>query len=415
MSSNAWTWVVILVLVIGLAVGITLIVRKRRYVAEIRRRGWEWVERPDLGIAVGLNHPPFGIGFNRSVDDQVIGRSTAGTPFQAFRYRSDGFRSDGYVVTMPLPHPVPEFYAFSPDAPRAGVTGEQVAQGPLTAVTTHATFGQAAAAAVLPVLGRPPADPDGKPLRVDVGTDHDQLVLLHAPRRPEALARAVEWLAEVHGALVGSPAMQTTGPAAPRYLSFHRLPHWRYIPRDDSMLRDVPHTRGGHGHRAEDIIISDNAGLPFIRLTHHWQTTHTRTDSKGNTQTYTQNHQEVCCQFRTTFPFRELSVNWGLFGGKVRFESAAFNDRFTVRSPIPRFASDVMHPRQLEHLLRTGPVPFSIEPDGRILVGKGDWTPDELAWFSRFLHGFFGRVPDFTWKELGAWPRPIPEVLDHNA
>ena len=26
------------------------------------------------------------------------------------------------------------------------------------------------------------------------------------------------------------------------------------------------------------------------------------------------------------------------------------------------------------------------------------------------LRGFFARVPDFVWQELGAWPRPIPEI-----
>ncbi|MCC2593412.1 hypothetical protein LKO27_08325 [Tessaracoccus sp. OS52] len=413
MDSSLLVLVTVLV-VLGVAIGVFFIVRKQQYLAAVRARGWTWVERPDVGIVVGLNNPPFGVGFNRSVDDQVLGTSRSGVGFQAFRYRSDTFRSGGYVITMRLPKPLPPFYLFNAQTPRDNVSGHLIVPGPLQAVATDPAFGTAAHHAVAPALARPPMDSSGRPMQLDLSIDHDQLVMLHAPRDVEELAKAVDWLADVQRALVSSPAMQFEGPPAPPYLSFHQRPHWRYTPRDDSVLQLVNHTRGGHGHRAEDIITSDNFGVPFIRLEHHWDTTHTRTDAKGNVQTYTQHHQEIICEFATTFPFRELSVNWGLFGDRVRFESAAFNDQFTVRSPSARFASDVMHPRQLEYFLRTSPGPFSIESDGRILVSRSDWLPDELEWFSQFLLGFFARVPDFTWKELGAWPRPIAEVENYS-
>ncbi len=108
----------------------------------------------------------------------------------------------------------------------------------------------------------------------------------------------------------------------------------------------------------------------------------TRRDSDGNTHTTTTNHSEDITEFRTSFPFRPISVNWGIFkgfgGNKVDFESVAFNQMFKVRCPLPKFASDVFHPRQLEYFLRTGGLGFTIEGDGIIRVEGGNWSPAEL-------------------------------------
>lgn len=409
--------VVLLVLGVAAVAGGIWLYRKHQYVKAIEARGWTWVESPTIAITVGLNTAPFGVGFSRKVDDQVIGRSPAGVPFQAFRYSSDAFRSSGCVVTMKLPKSLPTVAAFLPDSPRDSVTGALVASLPLHVVARRPDFGHEFAS-VLPAVG-PLLDTLGQPMRIDVGVDHDQLVLLHVPRAPKDLALAVAWLERLQQALTSSHAMAFDGAPPPHHLSFQDRDHWVYTPRDDSMLGWVNHTGGGFNHQGIDVITSDNQGLPFIRLTHTWQTRHTRTDSKGNTTTYTQNHSEDLAEFRTTFPFREVSVNWGLFSGfggnKVEFESTAFNQRFKVRCPVPRFASDVFHPRQLEYFLRTGGLGFHIASDGNIRVEGGRWSPAEVDRASEFLHGFFARIPDFAWKELGAWPRPIAEIENYSA
>lgn len=413
-----------LLLVVLLVVGIAAVVggiwlhRKHKYIKAIEARGWTWVESPDIGITVGLNVAPFGIGFSRKVDDQVIGRAPSGTPFQAFRYTTDSFRSAGYIVTMKLPKSLPSVAAFHPDMPRDGVSGALVASTPLHVVARRPEFGQQFAAVLLPSLSSLRSSQQ-QPLRADIGVDHNQLVMLHVPREAEDLALAVGWLERVQQTLTSSHAMAFEGAPPPRHLSFQDRDHWVYRPRDDTMLGHVTHSGGGFNHAALDIITSDNQGLPFIRLTHTWQTQYTTTDSDGHTTTHTENHSEDIAEFRTTFPFREVSVNWGLFkgfgGNVVAFESAAFNQRFKVRCPVPRFASDVFHPRQLEYFLRTGGLGFRIEAHGGIRVEGGRWSPAELDRTSEFLHGFFARIPDFAWKELGVWPRPIAEVENYNA
>ncbi len=407
----------VLVLIAAVAGGVWLWLR-HRYIKAIEEHGWTWVESPDIGITVGLNCAPFGVGFSRTVDDQVLGHGPAGQPFQAFRYTSDAFGSAGYVVAMRLPKSLPSVAAFHPERPRAGVSGSQVSSSPLHVVARRPEFGREFASVLLPAV---PAllNSQHQPMVVDVGVDHDQLVMLHVPRDPADLALAVAWLERVHHDLVSSHAMTFQGALPPAHLSFQDREHWVYRPHDDSMLNHVAHTGGGFDHGANDVIVSDNQGIPFIRLTHTWKTRHTRTDSKGNTTSYTRNHTEDLAEFRTTFPFRQVSVNWGMFkgfgGNKVEFESIAFNQMFTVRCPVPRFASDVFHPRQLEYFLRTGGLGFSIESDGAIRVEGGRWSPAELDRTSEFFHGFFARVPNFTWQELGAWPRPIAEIENYSA
>lgn len=391
----------LLMLVVGAIVisGAAWGIHRYLYVKQLRDRGWTFVTSPSIAVAFGLNVPPFGLGFGRSVDDQITGQAADATPFSAFRYRCSHWRSTGYVVTVPLTRSLAEGEMFHSTAPRLSL-GQAVTVGDVSAAAQDPRYAAVLAEAAAPMLTGP--------WRVTVDGDH--LVLIDAPKRADELAAAIDQLAAVRARLHASPAMDFAGPPPPPSLSFHRRPGWTYIPRDDSYLGLLEHTGGGHNHRAIDIIHSENHGIPFLRLRHDWETTHTRTDAQGRTHTETRHHSEELCEFRTTFPFRDLSVNWGLFGAAQNFEWAEFNRRFKVRSADPRFASDVIHQRQMEWFVRCDAPKFEIV-GARIRVGDGgDWHPDDIDRASEFLHGFFARVPDFVWQQLGAWPRPVPEL-----
>lgn len=397
MSEIAWILIALVALVA--AGGAVWGIRRHLYVKELTGRGWTFVTSPSIGIAYGLNVPPFGLGFERDVDDQILGRASDGTEFSAFRYRCSEWKSGGYVVTMPLPRPLAPAEVYQTAGPRLEL-GPSTSSGAVTAAAGDPGYAQALVDAAGPVLTGP--------YRVTV--DGSTLVLIDAPKPADELAAAVEQLAATRARLLDSPAATFTAPPPPPSLSFYGRPDWTYVPRDDSYLALLEHTGGGHNHRASDIIFSDNDGLPFLRLRHDWDTTHTRTDAQGRTHTETRHHREELCEFRTTFPFGELSVNWGLLGGAQKFEWEEFNRRFKVRAGNPRFASDVMHQRQMEYLMGCRAPKFAVSGD-RIMVGDGgDWHPGDIDRASRFLHGFFARVPDFVWQQLGAWPRPIPEL-----
>ncbi len=384
-------------------------IHRHLYVKKLTERGWTFITSPSIAIVFGLNVPPFGVGFGRSVDDQITGAASDGTPFSAFEYAYDGWRSPGYMVTVPLPRPLPEGEVYRDDAPQLPL-GPAVSRAGVSAASPDARLADALLDAAAGLQG---------PWRITV--DGETLVLVGAGKQPDELAAAVEALASVRTRLLASPAATLEAPSPPEMLSFHRRPSWSYAPRDDTALAQVRHTRDGHSHQAVDVIRSANDGLPFVRLRHEWKTTHTHRDANGHTRTETRRHSEELCEFRTTFPFQDLSVNWGLFGDVQRFEWEDFNRRFKVRAASARFASDVMHQRQMEWLMACDPRGFEIER-GRISVDGGGsgaldflgvggtWAPADVARVSDFLHGFFARVPDFVWQNLGAWPRPIPEL-----
>ena len=145
--------------------------------------------------------------------------------------------------------------------------------------------------------------------------------------------------------------------------------------------------------------------ISFIRVTHQWQTM----VYIGQTARV-ENHIENFCGFWVNFNFIPISVNMAGSGDVQSFESIDFNERFTVRCRSPRFASDVFNPRQLEFFLRFPELSFGIDQNGVITARDPEWPLERVEMMLFLLHGFFGRIPDFVWRELGIWPRPVPEI-----
>ena len=88
-------------------------------------------------------------------------------------------------------------------------------------------------------------------------------------------------------------------------------------------------------------------------------------------------------------------------------KSEEFNDRFTVRTQNPNFASDVIHPRTMEYLMAVHPPGFRIEADVmRYSVDKHD--TQLIGFCADFAHQFLSRVPSFVWKNL----RIVVDVLN---
>ncbi len=375
-----------LLLVIGGMVVAALIVwaiMHHRYVKSFEDKGWAYEGSPPISIAHGLNVAPFGVGLERGVKKQISGPASDGTAFSAFMYRSSAWDPGDLVVTMKLPHSMP--------------LAEVPAGGPVR------TADPSYAAELARALGGATRD---------LTVDHDTLVMLRVSDDADELQTAVDALAAARAALLASAAAGRQGPTPPQGLSFAEHPDWTYVPRDDELLRQVEHSGGGYGHEARDIIMSENGRIPFIRMQHNWKTDSTRTDSEGRSHTTTTHHTEYLCQFRTSFPFVDLASNWGWFGRSQRFEWTDFNDAVRIESSNERIAHAVIHQRQMEYLMASGAPKFAIQGDGSILLkGFGKkWLIEDILGADAFLRGFFARVPDIVWQELGAWPRPIPEI-----
>ena len=400
------TLVVFGVLLVVFAVVTLLVIRRRRYVRALRDRGWTFESTPQLGGVLEHQAPPFGLGFERGVDESVSGTTSTGVPFHAFEYDySDGAPSfHERLVSLRLRRALPDLFV-SDGQPREGVElpvtevvpGWQVRAWDLDYART------VLAGPVHAALERFRSQAGG----LDVSIDGRHVVAVGAPKNPDDLYAFLEALSPVASAVDAADLDRYEVPApAPRYGCYGR-PDWELVERDDSLIQKYDLTTEGHHHRTERIVRSPNDGLALEAFVHRWQTTHTQTytdsDGKSGTRRVTQDHDETVTAVQLPFPLPQLSVNAGWGGERVRFELEEFNDRFAVRTSSPKFAFDVIHPRMMEFLMGTH-VP-DLEIDGhwiRFLESRHDLRL--IGACADFSHEFLSRVPQFVWRDLGVSP-----------
>jgi hypothetical protein len=402
------TIVIILIVIAVLVLGLIafLIIRRQRYIRALRGRGWTFESRPSLESVLDHHAPPFGLGFVRKMDEAISGQTATGVPFRVFEYASSdsGPKFDDRIASMQLPLPLPDLFV-STDHARSGVPVAEVEVDPRFQVRT-ADAGYAKTALSASVLDAIAAFSQAGH-KVDLSIDGQQLVAVGAPKDPEQLQGYLEQLGAVAQAFdPGALAPYQVTPPAPGF-GFYGHPDWQLISRDDTLIAKYGLTTAGFGHTTEKVIRGSNEGLPIEAFIHRWKTQHTETytDSDGRTQTrtVTDNHSEIVTAISMPFSFPMLSVGGGWGGKKVRFESEEFNDRFTVRTDDPKFASDVIHPRTMEFLMAVQPPGFRIEDNGmRFSVDKHD--TQLIGFCADFAHEFFGRVPSFVWKDRQITP-----------
>lgn len=408
-------WVVALVVVLALAavVGIVVGVRRHRYVSALRARGWVFDSRPSPQIARGLVVPPFGLGFRRGTDEHVSGRTRAGTAFQVFEYEAAG---DARVVCMPLGIALPELVATSPGQVRMGVVLPVRRMLPgggmlLSADETYADDVLAVAGAAMAAFAA------RHPLSLAI--DGDQLTQVGAPKDPDELEAYLEALEPVAAAIRGAHQRleRYRQPEPPQRLGFYHRPSWYYLPEDDGVLAAVAHTTGGSNHRTRHVVHGEFfPGAWFVALEHHWQTqrTETYTDANGNTQTrtVTDNHMEVIHEITLPFSVPDLEIvddsrlRRLVKGRSLDFELSAFNQAYDVYCSVPKFAYDVLHPRQIEYLMAARVMPFSMS--GRTVRPRPlAHDAESIAFELDLLAGFFARFPEFVWQDLGVSSPPL--------
>lgn len=400
----------IIVLILGVVA--FFVIRRQRYVRALRSRGWRFDSRPSLPEVLDHLAPPFGLGFDRSVDELVSGPTQAGVAFRVFEYtRAQGWgRFDERVASLALPGPLPDLF-LSAGPPRAGtdLPAFTVAHGWTVSVADQAYAQQLLNPAVLAAV-----DAFGRAgHRVDLSVDGAQLVAVGAPKDPEELAAYLESLAPVAQAVAATDLTAwARSPRTPGFGFYHR-PDWVLVGRDDDLIGKYGLTTAGFGHDTTQVVRGGNDGLPIEAFVHRWKTqrTETSTDSEGRTttRTVTEQHSEVVANIVLPFSFPLLAVNGGRGGEKVRFESEQFNDRFDVRTTSPKLASDVLHPRTMEYLLAVNPPGFRI--DGRRMRFTVPQHDSQLVGACADLaHGLFGRVPSFVWPDLQLTPPPFRPV-----
>jgi hypothetical protein len=413
-GSDIATLVVVGVVLAGIALGVALIVRRQRYIKSLRDRGWTFVNSPTFDAVARLSNPPFGIGFHRRTDDQIIGRTRSGQLFQVIEYGSEHW--GGWVGMVTLSRRLPELWVTGGDTgPRFGVeattmpTPPQLGQGWQVGALDPAYAAEVLTPQVCQQLTAMAASQPG----VNLSIDGDQVVVLDPPRKDaELLAPWLEQLAAVAAAIDAAPLDRWVIAEPEPRLRFYHHPGWYWVGVDDSLLQAHPVTRAGHDHRTSEVVRGrDGDGPPFVAFTHHWKTTRTEsyTDSEGRTQTrtVTENHSEAILGFQLPCRMPGLQVGRRGFGRGISFESEAFNEQFAVSAGDTKFAYDVIHPRQMEYLMANPPASFVLADDWA-WFSPGAHSQPAIAHCGQFLHGFLARIPRFVWRNLGLPDAPYP-------
>lgn len=401
--------VLVAVVVVVLALVTLLIVRRQRYIRALRSRGWIFESTPPLSSVLDHHAPPFGLGFVRDVDEGIAGRTRSGVPFRVFEYSyaEGGPKFDERLASLALPLALPDLF-ISVGRPRSGVRYGTVAVDPGLEIRA-ADVDYARAVLSNPVRSALAAFGQAGH-RVDLSIDGPALVAVGAPKDPDELEAYLELLAPVAQAIDPAALSAYAQPPRPPSMSFYGRPDWVLVGSDNDLIRRYGLTTAGFGHTTEKVVRGANAGLPIDACLHRWKTqrTVTSTDSEGRTttRTVTDHHWEVLAGITLPFALPMLSIGGGWSGKKVRFESAEFNDRFAVRTTVPKLAYDIIHPRTMEFLMAVNPPSFRIE--GQLMRFNVAVHDSQLIGVcADFAHDFFGRVPSFVWEDLRVTPPPF--------
>ncbi|MXG88691.1 DUF3137 domain-containing protein [Nocardioides flavescens] len=160
----------------------------------------------------------------------------------------------------------------------------------------------------------------------------------------------------------------------------------------------------GFGRRAFNVVQGAHDGRAFVAFDYVYKTQ----TSNGKTTT-THTHPFSVLAMTTTAPMPALSVEpEGLFdaiadkvsGGAIDLESEEFNQAFSVRCPDRKFASDVLHPLMMEHLLAHRWTGWRVDHDSLLVIEGGKREPQQIDAALAYADGVLDRVPEFVWARL---------------
>ena len=185
---------------------------------------------------------------------------------------------------------------------------------------------------------------------------------------------------------------------------------WSFEPGDPHGLADrwpEPPFGIGHSRRASNVMTGVVDGRAMFAFDYRYKVT-TSTGKSQSTRTY---HHGVCVLALPAYlPSLEVGPENVLtrFGNSlglddIELESEDFNRTFRVRG-APRFAHDVLTPRTMEALLRSGCPSWRIAGAEVMAWDDGKNEPLRVLASLAALEQVVEGIPDFVWKDHGAVP-----------
>lgn len=185
---------------------------------------------------------------------------------------------------------------------------------------------------------------------------------------------------------------------------------WEYRPADPGLVdrfHGAPFGRG-YGRSATNVLLGQHDGRPFVAFDYHYTTSSGTGEDRRSSR-------HVCSVVALNLGVRSpgLSVApTGAFGRLVNAVTGrdiavgdpAFDEAFTVTSPSPEFARDVLHPGVLEVLRHHPDLAWRLDGDSIVVIRGGEHTPQEVEAKLHFLDAVLDRLPPHVLDRLRGEP-----------
>ncbi|GAB3999652.1 hypothetical protein GCM10029992_29070 [Glycomyces albus] len=174
---------------------------------------------------------------------------------------------------------------------------------------------------------------------------------------------------------------------------------YHYEPSDNSVVdlsTDEPFGQG-RSRRGIDVFRGRHKNLHLVFFQYNYTT-----GSGKNSQTHS--YQVVAIGLPTQRPLLDISQENAFskrFQKDIDFENQMFNDKFRIKSPNPRFAYDVIHPRTMEWMLadqRAQAYRWRFEGPWLMTFRPGGLNLQEVFFYADFLIDVYAQVPRHVWS-----------------
>jgi hypothetical protein len=189
--------------------------------------------------------------------------------------------------------------------------------------------------------------------------------------------------------------------------AFAHAREWEYRATDPSLadrFRGAPFGRG-RSHTAENVLIGRYDGRPFTAFDYQFTT------GSGDDAT---RHAYAVVALHLGVPAPDLAVGptttlrrWvdALTGRDIEIGDPAFDAAFTIHSPAPDFAADLLLSDVREVMRQNPSLAWRITGDSLLMIRPGAHAPAEIDARLAVMSALLDRVPDRVWERLGAAPR----------
>lgn len=182
---------------------------------------------------------------------------------------------------------------------------------------------------------------------------------------------------------------------------------WSYVARDDRWVSQYDGAPFGIGfsQQAVNVVRGTHDRRKFIAFD-YWYSTR---EGSGKSRR-TVRHVYSVIGISTTGVLPDLSVmpehfvsRWigRLTDSDIEFESEAFNRAFTVTCDDRKFATDVIHPRMMELLLKTPDLGWRLDSGTLLVCSEGEHGVARIDGVLEAIDRILDQIPDFVWKRAG--------------